>query len=498
MCKDLQIQLEQTLTKEEPAFSSSSDQRPSRTGKSRSRTSKQRRSPYPHITHTTDYPSPPAPEYPERPTYSDTSATVMAADMAAAQVQAQMQAGYSGMLYSGNENMDSRYAQFYASTYAHPGIYGSDSNMGMYPYAAHRYFDERNAGYRSGYEDNKYYPYSGYMMAEQGQTPPLNSPRLAHSPPSRESCRQSGDTSQGVAGTYDSSCIHGGGSRSSSREACCTNTYTAQSSYPISYSTRSESSTSEAEMSTPLEDKRKSTGTTASCVSRPAERTITTQQTSIDTIARSGGDGKNYKAQKTVAPQSGATKELTHQSVIMRSGSSSSSNNNNSTSTNNNRHANVTNCSLAEIGCQARDLNSCQPHELSSCQQSQELSSCQSRDLSSCQSRDAKTVVTVTGGVATCNEGNAIGNGVGTCLTNGSPSDTRTGMALPNQTNSVYGANPCNYDLYKQTAYQASNLQTQRPAYPMMAQAGYTSVIVDAQQYQMANGYAHVHWHTRT
>lgn len=49
----------------------------------------------------------------------------------------------------------------------------------------------------------------------------------------------------------------------------------------------------------------------------------------------------------------------------------------------------------------------------------------------------------------------------------------------------------CGYDSYGQSAlYQTGPIQPQRP-YPMMPQAGYTSVIVDAQQYQMANGYVH-------
>ena len=50
--------------------------------------------------------------------------------------------------------------------------------------------------------------------------------------------------------------------------------------------------------------------------------------------------------------------------------------------------------------------------------------------------------------------------------------------------------NHCNYDAYKQSSYHTS-LQASR-TYPMMPQAGYTSVIVDAtQQYHLANGYAH-------
>ena len=53
----------------------------------------------------------------------------------------------------------------------------------------------------------------------------------------------------------------------------------------------------------------------------------------------------------------------------------------------------------------------------------------------------------------------------------------------------LYGA--CTYDVYKQSfSYHQSGLQGGR-TYPVMPQPGYTSVIVDAQQYHLANGYAH-------
>lgn len=48
----------------------------------------------------------------------------------------------------------------------------------------------------------------------------------------------------------------------------------------------------------------------------------------------------------------------------------------------------------------------------------------------------------------------------------------------------------CSYDNYTQASmYQTAALQAQR-SYPVMPQAGYTSVIVDPQQYHVANGYA--------
>ncbi|KAL5010934.1 hypothetical protein ScPMuIL_013239 [Solemya velum] len=49
----------------------------------------------------------------------------------------------------------------------------------------------------------------------------------------------------------------------------------------------------------------------------------------------------------------------------------------------------------------------------------------------------------------------------------------------------------CGYDTYSQSnTYHTNTLQPQRQ-YPIMPQAGYTSVIVDTQQYHVANGYVH-------
>lgn len=49
----------------------------------------------------------------------------------------------------------------------------------------------------------------------------------------------------------------------------------------------------------------------------------------------------------------------------------------------------------------------------------------------------------------------------------------------------------CAYDSYNHPSYSPTNqIQSQRQ-YPIMPQAGYTSVIVDTQQYHLANGYVH-------
>lgn len=64
----------------------------------------------------------------------------------------------------------------------------------------------------------------------------------------------------------------------------------------------------------------------------------------------------------------------------------------------------------------------------------------------------------------------------------------------PQAANSLYGANTNCFDSYKVSPFSSSQSSTgasAQRAYPMVPQAGYTSVIVDAQQYQMANGYVH-------
>ncbi|CAG5136658.1 unnamed protein product, partial [Candidula unifasciata] len=59
-----------------------------------------------------------------------------------------------------------------------------------------------------------------------------------------------------------------------------------------------------------------------------------------------------------------------------------------------------------------------------------------------------------------------------------------------NDYNTCIKAAACSYDNYAQASvYQTAALQAQR-SYPVMPQAGYTSVIVDPQQYHVANGYA--------
>ncbi len=73
---------------------------------------------------------------------------------------------------------------------------------------------------------------------------------------------------------------------------------------------------------------------------------------------------------------------------------------------------------------------------------------------------------------------------------NTNTSELRTKSLLETNQNSLYSH--CTYESYKQSPqYHSSSFQNAR-TYPVMPQAGYTSVIVDTQQYHhMANGYVH-------
>ena len=141
--KDLQLQVEQTISKEEPTYAAV----PERKRNNRKSTKKERRaSPYPNITHTdyaactADYGTAAAAAAAERQVYEYSSEMAM-----------QMQhAGYSGVLYPGTQDgVDGRYGPFYTSPYGHAGIY---SDPAMYSY--HRYVEEQQrSAYRSDYED---------------------------------------------------------------------------------------------------------------------------------------------------------------------------------------------------------------------------------------------------------------------------------------------------------------------------------------------------------
>ncbi|ELU00285.1 hypothetical protein CAPTEDRAFT_165634, partial [Capitella teleta] len=149
--KDLQLQLEQTLSKEEAAFCLQERTRTTKAARPR----KQRRSPYPHIAHA-EYSTPPSstpaadfaavdrtPQAPQ-PQYVQDYSSVQDS----MQLQQHPAAVHPGVMYAGQE--DSRY--LYSASAAYSGIYGDTMHAGMYPYS-HRYFDDRSSSYRGQFDD---------------------------------------------------------------------------------------------------------------------------------------------------------------------------------------------------------------------------------------------------------------------------------------------------------------------------------------------------------
>ena len=382
--KDLQLQIEQTMCKEEtfPAKDVS------RTTKKRSSKSA-RRSPYPPQT-PTDYSSSSAQDYTASAEYSPDN-------MASSAIP---QGSYPSMFYPQADAMDSRYASLYSS---YGGLYG---DMSMYPYGAyHRYMD------RTGQYDEKYYSrdaqaaaYTSYL-ASQAQG---DSSRVMQSPDSQESpsCQRA-DSATAAQRQYES-CIHSVASRSSSRDAT---SFSQSHHYPPPYSSaRSESSTSEGE-----------TGIQEDFKDRKNSAAEDPMDTSSSRVFKSPEAGK-------LAESAGPAQ---HQSVIMRPG--------------------------ATAGARAHAPSTTHSLNVSS----------------------------------NCSQQNQEGTKA-TPSANAPDSRTAALDSSRNNLSSSYTANQCNYENFKQGSYQGTVVQSHRPSsYPVMPQPGYTSVIVDTQQYHMANGYVH-------
>lgn len=422
--KDFQLQLEQTLSKEEAAFCLQERTRPAKSSRPR----KPRRSPYPHFSHTeypsADYSSNSSLERP--PTqYPDYSTTMES--MAAAQIQQQVASYPPSIMYPANqEAMDSRY--LYTSAAYSAGLYGEA--MSMYPYSTHRYFDERSTSYR-GHFDEKYYPsrdmmYPGCMPGAASQSSHQDSPRgISSSSPLSSAGRESAtcqalDSSQSRLNTYES-CIHSApASQDCSHMGKEASTFRRQCSqaFSMSYSSKStpEVTNSDGE----------------SCCTNPDSSLQLSHDKTDGSQLEEKPVGVAYNDSASVDTTShaveGVSPDIAHQSVIIR--------------------------------CQQHQSSTISPHTPSS-------------NLTGC-SQEAPAKLS---------------------QVNGSSPESQPGVHSPAESSSIYTSTAsCTFEPYKQSGYQNSAaLPGQRSSYPMMPQAGYTSVIVDAQQYHhMANGY--VHW----
>ena len=452
------MSIEQTVNKEDSPYAAIQER--TRPAKSKSSRAKSRRSPYPHITHT-DYSS---------PEYHGTERTYDYNSDVAAVPPIQ---GYSGVVYPHPHDGVSAY---YPSSYTHTGMY-TDSTMSMYPYPAHqRYMDERNI-YRGHYED-KYYPnrdaaYSAYTATTTTSSADTGS-RLGQIE-SRDAYARQTETTARVAGSNQYDCVHSGGgqcSRSSSRDANYSSATTANSQYPTSYSNpRSESSASEVDVVTDDShyDKRQS-ATSSGVHIHSKDRGHGSKFDSLIEATQRLVKEENYKPssansqqqQQQHSPAINTHKEAMPQSVIMRRQSSSK-------------------YQTTDVRTNSTDLNYRSPsNHLKSPQQTSSTSDHKSSNGTpdDIQSNSTCSVAHTNGDVISYKN---MDLRTDKCGSNSNAHNSYTSCVK----------NVCSYDAYNQVVSPYTNsLQGQR-SYSMMPQAGYTSVIVDAQQYHMANGYVH-------
>lgn len=477
--KELQLQLDQITAKEDTTFNNKLESpRPS---KARVARTKSRRSPYPHITHP-EYGA----EYPEKPYNHEYSSEM------ALQVQT---AGYPGLVYASQEAVAERYGAFYptAAAYgAHAGLYGGESSMaGMYaPYSHHRYFDDRSPYARSHYPDDKYsssytstggaresagsHATSGYLgTGSMHGTPGLDSPRVPTSTESRPADSYSRQTDPtvnttssaltGGAGQYSDCVTSSGGaggqcSRSSSREAGYSNSSMGQH-YPMSYSNpRSESSASDVDVTD---------GDYHSDVSKRHKRLVTSR-CAVDPRHNGGsGTGSGGGKYDSVVLE---TSRLSEESKRYKDSCSRTSTNNNDGLTNGSGDVST---SKDSVIIQQSVIMRRQP-ALTTGSSGSGGGSNSLVDLSSSRSHQEEHLKLSTSAAVISDIHHR-----------------KSVVETSHTTDSLYGNSHCAYDSYKQSpSYHNGGFHTGR-SHPMMPQPGYTSVIVDAQQYHMANGYVH-------
>ncbi|XP_041351367.1 single-minded homolog 1-A-like [Gigantopelta aegis] len=452
--KDYQIQLEQTLSKDPSPYSQMADRSRSG-GKTRPSRTKSRRSPYPQLPETQEF----ANDYSER-----TAAYECVPD-----VTVPLQ-GY-GMVYP-HEGID-RYSALYSAPYAHSGVsVYRDAAACVYPYQAHqRYIDDRNP-YR-GYEE-RYYPardpsdYPGIMAS---QTALQAASRLAPNESSRESC-------QSASQPYDYR-SPGQCSRSSSRDASFNAAH-----YNAPYSNRSESSASEVDVGSEEYEKRH-----PSSQSHRTDRQSAKYDSIMDAnnqLAKEDAykpkDQTNGPLQTLYKPQDQSNGPLqtlspaqrepapVQQSVIIRRQPNHSYSASDSRNTTVNSGGGEYNTGFIKAA-----------QSTTATVQSDSKKTANSRTESS--------------------QSNIVNSSNSAVAPHAASGDKLINMRLL-QEKSLHAAQDytqqclkaaaaCSYDSYTPaTMYQTAALQAQRQ-YPVMPQAGYTSVIVEPQQYHMANGYVH-------
>ena len=364
-------------------------------------------------------------------------------------------AGYSGLMYAhSQEAVAERYGAFYptAAYGAHAGLYGSDSAMtGVYsPYAHHRYFDDRSPYCRGHYEE-KYYSNSGRDSSTGSHStgsylPPANTQGQGHDSPRIASNTESRGDSYRQAETGSSHCVGGGGSGGggsggggggsypdcvASSGGACSRSSSRDACYPSAQAHAYQ---------TPYSNRSESSASDVDVTESDFTEVKRHKATACTTAdQRQNNCGSNYDS---LMEASRLAEEKRYKEACSRTSNNSSLTNGDST---------PKDAIPQSVIMRRQTGNGVSLAELSSRPHSHE------------HLKLSATIADV----------------------------HRKSVVEGAHTDSVYSTNHCAYDTYKQSpTYHNGSLHSGR-THPMMPQAGYTSVIVDAQQYHMANGYVH-------
>ncbi|KAJ8314480.1 hypothetical protein KUTeg_006630 [Tegillarca granosa] len=411
--KSLQLQYEQTITKETSTFNGVQGRSG---GKIRCSKVKQRRSPYPHIA--------------ENPEYTgDVNDRVPIDFMPELSLQDFQQPMHA---HASQDTLD-KYNALYPQTY-HPGFFAD-----IFQYQAQQRYFEEHLQQKSVVEDKYYstrnsesYP---RFLNSQGH---INSPRLTHldTPDNRDTVSPQFDYRTANA------C-----SRSSSREA----SFGTPHGFPCPFSNRSESSVSDVELGSEDSEKRLSLQSDA----KPShiESLLESNLQSIKDDVYKSPNRINGQL-SSMSPGKDSKQQQQQQSVIMRRPSRS------------------------DYQSETRTDNDCSQSNLlkspsSALHRSSNMELSKQSDIDSVHDQRLPT--------------EHVQNLDTTKLLDIQRIHEKNFNTQDIYTQCIRAA--CAYDSYNHPSYSPTNqIQSQRQ-YPIMPQAGYTSVIVDTQQYHLANGY---------
>ncbi|XP_064629736.1 single-minded homolog 2-like isoform X2 [Lineus longissimus] len=422
--KDLQLQIEQTMTKEESPFTSNQDR--SRLGKVRqSRNKAGRRSPYTQVT--AEY----SPEYSER-NYDSTPEVPVPVHPAAA-----------GVMYSHPHEGIERYAGLYHPAYSHhPSIAGVYSeNSCLYPYPAHQRFggmEERTTGYKPAHTyDERYYlgrdasPYPG-LLAVQAQGDPSRYPQTATA---YVDSYRNPDTGQSPVTKTNFDCAHG--ANIARCTSCNNNNNTTdtgkvhQSYHSYPEKTLQRDAAIEYDKRTDVHIQRDRTSNTKFDSLVEATQRLVKEETS--------GDRSKSQIMNNTVNNTHVREGMTRSVIMRRQGANCSQPNSQTDTRPREPNYNTQNCMKSpQVTPEPNGNDKIMPEE---------------KDKS-CAQRLMEYTRTGTEGYSSCVK------------------------------------NAYNYMAYGDSVPYSNNLHAQK-AYPLVPQAGYTSVIVDTQQYHLANGYVH-------